>query len=65
MLPAFTPSFVNSRSYHFERSVSEAGLLATWVQDDIEGAVRATLAGTSGHRSDQTGRRLALALSEL
>ncbi|MCB1299217.1 MAG: AAC(3) family N-acetyltransferase [Microthrixaceae bacterium] len=40
VLPAFTPSFVNSRSYHFERSVSEAGLLATWVQDDIEGAVR-------------------------
>lgn len=38
--PAFTPSFVQTRSYHHMTSVSESGSLATWLQDDLPGSMR-------------------------
>jgi WYL domain len=56
VVTAFTPSFGTTRSYHFRRSVSEAGSLATWVQDDVASAVDQLLLCYRGRVSDLWAR---------
>lgn len=39
-VPAFTPSFARSKHYHFRQTVSESGMLATWMQDCLPSSTR-------------------------